>query len=311
MTNYVYKLTFFDRKILNQKPFFYIGYKTNATYRNGLLYDKHNKPYYSSSKSKILLDEVKNNPAGIIVDILYQSEDPSECQNKEREFQLENDVILNPDYFNMAITPINVFNLPNYGSYKHRDYPDKKVRLPRDHELVLSGIYVGITKGMKIDKSSIRGIGNFKDINGNIIRCRIDDPRVQSGDLVGITKGRELTKKERDSMSLARRGKPKSEDHKRKIGEANKGNKRPDVVKRFTGTKVFENIITGEKKRAPKDYEEENWLPHRRVGRHAGENHNHYNTIWINDGFIEKKLKAELIIPHGWKRGRIKCRLQE
>lgn len=306
MMNYVYKLTFIKRLSINKPPYYYIGYKTNAIFKDGIIFDKNNKPYYSSSKSKILLEEVNENPKDILVDILFESHDPIICQEKEREFQLSSEVITNPEYFNMAITPINIFNLPNYGSYKHKDFHDKKVRLPTNHELVLNGTYVGITKGMTIDKSSIRGFGNFKDRDGNVIRCRVEDPRVLSGELVGITRGSTTPEEVKLKMSISHSGRTKSESHKRKIGDANRGRARPDVTERFKNTLVFENLLTGERKRECADYSEDNWKPFNRSGKRSAIKHNHYNTIWINNGINEKKLKKYLEIPTGWVKGRIK-----
>lgn len=148
--NCVYIVTL--RKRLNNKtpPYYYVGYKSNCSYEDGVLYDKSGKPYYGSSKSEEYHEMVKTEDP--FVEILFEGKTASECIEYETWAQRENDVAANPEYFNKMINGSDNFCDPAYATYKHTE-TGKICRLRRDHPSVLNGDYVGVTRGCSIDEA--------------------------------------------------------------------------------------------------------------------------------------------------------------
>ena len=52
--NIVYKMTFLSRLENNTPPFYYIGMKTNCSFKDNIILGKNEKPYWSSSGSSKL-----------------------------------------------------------------------------------------------------------------------------------------------------------------------------------------------------------------------------------------------------------------
>lgn len=220
----VYKLTFTKRKAKNEVPFQYIGSKSNCTIEDGVILDKKGKPYYGSSTWKNYNQLV--NEDDVRVDVLYVMEDGhhyNDLLNMERSLHEDLDVVADPTYFNLQIATISSFANPNYGTYKHQE-TGKVVRLPRDHPKVVSNEYVGYTRGMRGLLSEEEKQKRSKAMSGcNNHFFGKKHPQHLIDQIASKNRGRKLSEDTKEKMSLVRRGKPKSDQHKRAIGLASKG----------------------------------------------------------------------------------------
>jgi hypothetical protein len=81
-----------------------------------------------------------------------------------------------------------------------------------------------------------------------------------------------LTSEAREKIALAKRGKPLTEEHKRKVGDAHRGQKRAHF--------------------------DSSWWS-------SPEGQAHAHKIWITDGLEETRILPSEPIPTGWMRGRM------
>jgi len=79
------------------------------------------------------------------VEVLFVGEYDSVLE-KERELHLHHDVVANDEFFNLAIATTSTYSNPEYGTYRSVS-SGKVARLPRNHPSVISGKWVGVTKG--------------------------------------------------------------------------------------------------------------------------------------------------------------------
>jgi hypothetical protein len=142
----VYLLTFPNRVSLGLLPNLYIGSKSNCTVVDGIIFDSSGKKYYSSSEDYEFLELVKSKEP-VIAEIIFSSEDSyTDILLMERDLHISEDVVANTRYFNKSIATINSYTDPNYSTVRHI-HTNKCVRLPRDHHMILSGEYIGVTSG--------------------------------------------------------------------------------------------------------------------------------------------------------------------
>jgi hypothetical protein len=192
--NIVYKITFTKRKANGIMPYLYIGSKSNCSFKDGIIYDSRNKPYYGSSTLKNYKEIVQSDICK--TEILYMSDVYENVLYREREEQIKVNAVSSPEYFNRSLAMENTFHDPNYATYKHKE-TGKIVRLLRTDECVLNGEYAGVTFGKSLSDETKRKI-------------------VRTGEENGFY------------------GKKHSEETKRIIGEKNKGNKRkPEDIEWF------------------------------------------------------------------------------
>jgi hypothetical protein len=281
--NFVYKLTFNKRKQSNIKPYFYIGSKSNCTLEEGVILDKRGKPYYGSSTLEDY-DEIVNND-NIEVEILKVFDEYIDALNYESYIQKELDVVANIDYFNLSIATVNNYTDPNYATYKHA-LTGKTVRLPRDHKLVISGEYVGISKGTTLSPEERKRRGRSGKENPFYGKTHSDETKL----IISLANSRETRSPEKVKEWVENVAKkPKSEEHKRKIGRK--------------GMIVLKNRLTGETVRIKKDlsynYDLSLW-----VNPYILSENKSAGSKWITDGTNNKKIKYEEIVPEGWKYGR-------
>lgn len=215
MKNIVYKITFVNRISNGVMPYYYVGSKSNCEFVDGLIYDKCGKPYYGSSTYKGYHDIVSSSE--IEVEIIFESDDYNDVLMFERDYHIENDVVSSPKYFNLAIATINNFTDPNYSTYKHIT-ENKVVRLPIDHPMVISGIYVGVTKGNVLSDEHKDKIGMKGDKNPFYGRKHSDESKAK---ISAKNSGRIASDETRMKMSESRKGVLKTEEHKQKIGRKN------------------------------------------------------------------------------------------
>jgi len=144
--NIVYLIEFVDRKEKNEKPYFYIGSKSNCVIRDGIMYGTRKKEYWGSSKDKEMLRLIPTEQK--IVHILFSDDDYNICLNMEKTIHIERDVVADPKYFNKSVAMCNNYSNPEYATYRNVE-TGKVARLDRNHEKVLNGEWVGVTKGVK------------------------------------------------------------------------------------------------------------------------------------------------------------------
>lgn len=119
--------------------------------------------------------------------------------------------------------------------------------------------------------------------------------RIHSADTIEkIKKNNERTNKSRgQKVKIALTGKPKTENHKRKISEALKNSKKIIKSPRKSGTHLW--ITDGNKNKRIKITED---IPN---GWKRGCT---INKIWITNTKQEKRINIDETIPYGWCRGR-------
>lgn len=281
----VYKLIFENRKRNNIAPYYYIGSKSNCSITDGVIYDKRSKEYFGSSKYKKyknIIDEEKDN---ITLVIYEQSNDYNYILKKEAEYQENENAVISPEYFNLSIanTKSNFTN-PEYATYKHHLIEDKIIRLPRNHELVLNGTYVGVSKGTILSQEERKKRGRSGENNPFYGKKHSDKTK----QIISETNsGREISE-ERKQWFLENVAKmKKTPEHKKRIGRK--------------GLVMLMNRITGEYIRIDKEsslkLDKELWYkpgPQSQTG-----------SKWVNNGITNIKIKSGEPVPEGFKFGRI------
>lgn len=157
MTHLVYLLEF-DREKLPNK---YVGSKSNATFDGEKIIGKRGV-YYGSSRDpemSALLQET--NPR---VHILGEFSSYQEALEFERSEHIRLDVVANAEFFNKIVANESNYANPEYATYRHST-TGKRVRLRRDHPLVLDGTYVGVTKGAVLSEEQRRKRGRSGEDN--------------------------------------------------------------------------------------------------------------------------------------------------
>lgn len=142
----VYLITFPKRKIANTMPYYYIGSKSNCIFDGTHIFGKNKKRYFGSSKADGYKEAIiKDSP---VISVLSVFDNYDECIRYENFCHIVNNVVADPRYWNLSNANENNYANPNYATYKHIN-TGKTVRLLRDHPMVLSSEYVGVTKGME------------------------------------------------------------------------------------------------------------------------------------------------------------------
>lgn len=232
----IYKLNFKKRITNGIKPCYYIGSKSSCHIDGEGIKDKCGNLYLGSSKYKDYHYIAKQDD--IEVELLcVVNGDYNMLLELELYYHIKYDVISDPAYFNLSLATINNYSNPEYATYKNINY-DKCVRLRRDDHRVLSGEYVGVTKGLlysderkyKISQNTTGENNPFfdkshSDITKDKIRC--------------ANLGKKHSEETKIKMSISKLGISKSDDHKKKIGRS--------------GMITIKNIETGECIRICKD----------------------------------------------------------
>lgn len=226
MTNIVYKMTFLSRINDKTPPYYYIGMKSNCAIIDGKIVDNKGRIYKSSTRHIIMKELFKSEYP--IIDILYESDDINLVSKKERELHIKYNVGRSTDYFNMTISPNSTFCMSGIGTFRHSLYPDVKKRLPVNDICVISGEYVGATKGYKPSRETLVKIS--KQMQG------VNNPFY----------GKAHSNKTKEKISSKKIGKPHNKHWKYSAN-------RDEVYIRLSnfnkGKVSIRNIITGENKR--------------------------------------------------------------
>jgi len=281
--NIVYRLTFNKRKLENIKPYYYIGSKSNCQFKEGLILDKQNKPYFGSSTYENYYDIVVSDE--ITVEILKVFDEYQDALNYESSIQKFLDVVANTEYFNLSIATVNNFTDPDYATYKHI-FTGKTVRLPRNHTMVLCGEYVGVSKGTILSPEERRSRGRSGEENPFYGRNHSDETKL----LIAEANRRETRSPEEIEkwvQNIAR--KPKSPEHRKKIGRKGmimlKNRDTMEVIRIYPEDKHLYNLDL--------------W-----VNPYILSKNKSTGSKWITNGIKNKKIKVNEDIPFGWKFGR-------
>ena len=188
----------------DELPNKYIGSKSNCDVLDGKIY-KNGILYKTSSCDKLFVSALDIFEWNIT--ILGEFPDYKTALSMENSIQIANDVIANPIFANRSYAQKSNFADPSYATYKHT-ITNKRARLPRNHPRVLNGEWVGVTKGTTLSenerkKRSTPLLGSKNHFYG----------KVHSPESKAIMA---------EKIGNAHRGKPKSDEHKRKQSEAAK-----------------------------------------------------------------------------------------
>jgi len=216
---------------------------------DGTIIDRHGKPYYGSSFWHGYDSIVESSRQHIKVDVLaaIKTDEYRDLIARERELQLERDVVADTRFFNKSIAGVNTFADPNYATFRHTT-TNKTVRLRRDHPLVIAGLYRGVTSGMTFPE---RDYPDRSGSNNPFYGKRHPDHVIRR--IAEQNRGSKRTEDVRIKMSEQRTGVPKAEDHRRKLG-------RPGLM-------MVRNVATDEVRRVPVDdyygdvYDRSLWFP--------------------------------------------------
>jgi predicted RNA-binding protein YlxR (DUF448 family) len=199
-----------------------------------VIYCRRNNAYYGSSSwpeyNKIVDED------DISVKILKSNDDDyTAILNYESVIQQQLDVVASPLYFNKSIATVNTYTDPSYATYKHVE-TGKCVRLPRSHPLVELGVYVGVTKGSVIPEEIRKKIGRSGFKNPFFNKTHTKEAREK---ISKANKGRIKTQEQIDKWIEKVAKKPKSAEHRKKIGRK--------------GLIMLQNVNTKESIRIPKE----------------------------------------------------------
>ena len=213
--NIIYKIKFLDRIEQNIKPYFYIGSKTNCTFVDGFIIEKGGKRYYGSSRYKGYKDLIKESK--IEIEILHVCSDDEIIGEVEYNFHMANNVVKSLEYFNLSTNNKSNFCEPGYGTYKHKDDYNKKIRLPVNDPLVLDGTYVGATKGYIVTDETRKKLreANSGENNAFYGKRHTDETKAKIGK---INTGRIKSDETRNKLSKALKGRKFTEEHKNNMG---------------------------------------------------------------------------------------------
>ena len=233
----VYRLIFNKRKERLEEPYMYIGSKSNCKIENNLIIDTNGKKYYGSSSIENW--ETLISEDDITVEVLKEFEEYVDALNFESAIQKSLDVVASTEYFNLSIATVNSYADPSYATYKHVR-TGKCVRLPRNHEKVLTGEYVGVTKGTVLSEDQRKKRGRSGKLNPFYGKSHTEETKRKIS-LANSVETRSPEKVEEWIERVAK--KPKTKEHKEKIGRKN--------------LLMLKNVQTGECIRIHKSLKEE------------------------------------------------------
>lgn len=180
----------------------YIGSKSNCSLKEGKIYDSRGKVYIGSSTDK-RLKELIDSGTDYSIQIIATFDNYNDALIAERDCHLKLDVVASPEFFNKSVATISTYTNPEYATYKHNT-TQKVARLPRNHEKVLSGEWVGVTKGVVLSEEERKKRASYGTDNGFFGKKHTEETKRNIGLKIGD----------------AHRGKPKSEEQRRKMAEA-------------------------------------------------------------------------------------------
>lgn len=142
-----------DRLNTMTPPYYYIGSKSNCKIKGGVIFSSNGREYWGSSR----YNGYPFKSEGAIVKVLKDvtGAEYSEIIKKEYAIQKQFNVVESPDYFNLSYATVNSFSEPGYSVYRHKNNPNKIIRLKTDDYLVESREYIHINTNVVKDESVI------------------------------------------------------------------------------------------------------------------------------------------------------------
>jgi hypothetical protein len=201
----------------DQLPNLYIGSKSNCSIIDGKIYDKLNKIYSGSCESKIFIETRET--TDYTVDVLGEFDSYDDALLYEKDEHIRHDVVASLHYFNRSIATFSTFTNPDYAAYKNVE-TGKVVRLPRDHPEVLNGTWVGVTKGLVLTEEERLKRGRSGSENGFFGKTHSDETLKVISEKAKLRGSDPWNKRTDESKAkhIEMASRPKSEEHKRKIG---------------------------------------------------------------------------------------------
>lgn len=114
--NIVYFCKLVDNIKNNINPKFYIGSKQNCNFNNGLIFDKHGKPYNTSSK---YVNEYVKCGGNVCFDVICVVDNIDELLEIEQFYQKQYNAVSNIEFANMSYATTNNFVKSNYATVKN------------------------------------------------------------------------------------------------------------------------------------------------------------------------------------------------
>jgi len=185
-------------------PRYYIGSKSNCSVVGGVIVDKRGKVYAGSAKDASLKTAIESG-CPYSLHVLGSFNTYEKALENEKLAQIQNNVVASPQFFNRSLACENTYTNPEYATYKH-SLTGKVARLRRDHPDVISKIWVGVTAGVVLDEESRKKRGRPGNANHFFGKKHTAESKAKSG----------------KKISNALKGKPKSDEHRRKQSEAAK-----------------------------------------------------------------------------------------
>lgn len=154
----VYLMEFHREELPNK----YIGSKSNCQVIDNRIYGNRGL-YEGSSRDKGFREAITSN-VSYTLHVLGEFETYDLALLNEKNIHIAHDVVASPEYFNKSIATISSFADPEYGTYKHT-VTGKTARLRLDHPLVISGEWVGITRGRVLNAEERKSRGLPGELN--------------------------------------------------------------------------------------------------------------------------------------------------
>ena len=182
----------------------YIGSKSNCIVENSRIICHNGKIYTGSSRDKEYQNIMKYCD-DYTVQVLASFDDYESALNAEMQIHIKYDVVASPEYFNKSIAKISNFTNPDCATYKH-SLTGKIARLPRNHPKVLSGEWVGVSKGVIFTEEERKKRGKKGELNSFHGKTHTEKTKALIGKKIGdIHRGKSKSVEQRRKMAETRR----------------------------------------------------------------------------------------------------------
>jgi hypothetical protein len=264
----VYKVTLGSRLKAKTPPYFYIGSKSNCEFDGKNIYDRKNKKYYGSSKSKLYKDYLKIE-TDILLDILYTSDYYNDCLEMERKIQIDNNVVISNEYFNCSIATISNLTNPEYISARQLSTG----KIARIHKDEINEDWVGVSSGKS-------WFNNGKE--NKLFKCD-DHP-------IGWEKGR-LGNFLNNSKNFTKN--ISQEELSKRMVVSRKGNGNYKAWNKDK-TGLYKHTDTAKEK-----------MKIAKQNKGSGTENSMFGKVIINNGIQNTTIRNDQKIPDGWVKGRL------
>lgn len=149
----IYKIIFRDRLNAMTPPYYYIGSKSNCEIKGGVIFAANGQEYWGSSRYNDYPFSSEGATAEILKDMSGARYD--DIIKEEYSIQKHYNVVESPEYFNLSYATVNTFSEPGYSVYRHKNNPNKIIRLKTDDCLIESGEYIHVNTNAVKDKKVI------------------------------------------------------------------------------------------------------------------------------------------------------------